>query len=351
MDSQTNIHQGRDQFILNQPESVKLDVSSPGPRPVSVTGLDPIAPRIDRWIDRTQDQAALLTRIEADPPFPLLEVVGAGGFGKTWLVAWVYYQLENTVDRALWVNFRKVPSFNQFGRWVLQEIGCPMEMQLGERISNKDLANELIFRLRDQRRVLLVMDQLEAILASRDRDPFSRFLQRWQRDGRKSTVLVATQQSLLPEELQKELQEEPQGETPTHYRLDLAGLSAAEGETLLRHQHQLTQAIDNGLSRLVEIASGHPLLLNLAANWLQQNARTDAKTAVDETPYAFSSSSFAATQATQKPRSRKSLPSCSTPFPTPYKRYYWASASTAIPSIWQQPRPCYQQSPPPTWTA
>ena len=67
MDSQTNLnYQGRDQLIINQPERVKLDVSSPGPRPVSVTGLDPIAPRIDRWIDRTQEQAALLARMEAE---------------------------------------------------------------------------------------------------------------------------------------------------------------------------------------------------------------------------------------------------------------------------------------------
>ena len=94
-----------------------------------VTGLDILAPRIDDcWIERVRPQAWMWENIAANKP--LLEVVGAGGFGKSWLAAWVYHQaqrdgrtLGKDCDRALWVNVRKAPSFNQVARWVLQEIG------------------------------------------------------------------------------------------------------------------------------------------------------------------------------------------------------------------------------------
>lgn len=253
---------------------MKIDASSSGQRQVSVTGLDNDSNRnldIARWIDRVHEQDQLLEGIKAQRP--LLEVVGASGFGKSWLAAWVYEQVksqcdvESQFDRALWVNFRKVPSFNQFSRWVLQEIG----FLLDERTSDEDLIGELVYRLGDRGQVLLVMDQLEVIQESPDSDSFVRFLERWQHRGRKSTVLVTTQRSLL------------KGESAAIDCLNLAGLSATEGETLLRQNYQINQAIDNGLSRLVEVAGGHPLLLNLAANWLKQESRT----AVDSTSLVF----------------------------------------------------------------
>jgi len=65
MDSQKNINQGRDQFIINQPGKVQIDASFSGQLQVSVTGLDTVAPKTEKWIDRTQSQAQLLQRIES----------------------------------------------------------------------------------------------------------------------------------------------------------------------------------------------------------------------------------------------------------------------------------------------
>ena len=139
-----------------------------------------------------------------------------------------------------------------------------------ERVSDEDLIGELIYRLCDRDRVLLVLDQLEAIADSPDRDTFTDFLSRWQQQGRRSTLLAIARHSLLPEaETNEETNPDPPEEAAIP-RLNLGGLSPSEGTTLLRRQHHLTAARDDSLSRLVELAAGHPLLLNLAANWLKQ---------------------------------------------------------------------------------
>ena len=251
-------------------------IQTSGPRLVSVTGLNTIPPSIaDReWIDRTQPQHQLLEGIAASQAF--LEIVGKSGFGKSWLAAWVYQQVRSQFDRALWVNFRKIPSFNQFACWVLQEIDRPLDAQIAERIEDEELANQLVFRLLDQHRVLVVMDQLEAILDAADWGAFAAFLERWQQEGRQSTVLVTTRQSLLDPVI---------GE---RYRLNLVGLELAEGEALLL-LHQLEPANGSELRHLVEIAAGHPLLLNLAASWLKQ----EGKTTVDEIALGFFQRLFA----------------------------------------------------------
>ncbi|MCY7322525.1 MAG: tetratricopeptide repeat protein, partial [Phormidesmis sp. CAN_BIN36] len=218
---------------------------------VSVLGLDTIVPRhqAKKWVDRVQPQAELLQRI--DRPVWLIELVAAGGFGKSSLAAWLFDQESGKFEKALWVGFRKLPTFNQFARWVLQEIGY---LVADPRVEDEALVQELTFRL-TERGCLLVMDQLEAVQDAKDAGAFEVFLQGWQRQGRKSLVLVTTRQGFVAED----------------DRVYLNGLTLHEGTTILSRQG-ITERIENGFETLVESADGHPLLLDLAASWLRQEA-------------------------------------------------------------------------------
>ena len=240
---------------------------------VTVVWSESIAPKHDnsrslddldnlkRWVDRAEPQADLLKRI--DEQRWLIEIVADSGFGKSLLAAWLYDEVGNKFGRSLWVGFSKVQEFDQFARWVLQEIGYLVDQQK----TDEELLSQLVLRLTENR-CLLVMDQLEAVWNKKNVDSleaarheknvalFERFLQAWQKDGRKSVVLVTTQQELAE----------------SCDRLLLTGFSVNEGITFLTQQ-QITEHTEDGFSQLVQIADGHPLLLNLAASWLKQDAK------------------------------------------------------------------------------
>jgi hypothetical protein len=109
------------------------------------------------------------------------------------------------------LNFRKVPTFNEFARWVLQEIGFLID---DPRVTDEALITELVYRL-TQKRCLLVLDQLEAVQESPDLESFGEFLQTWRQRGHKSVVVITTRSSSI---VAKE----------ANYRLDLASFTEAE---------------------------------------------------------------------------------------------------------------------------
>jgi|GEM_PF-596958 len=242
---------------------------------VTVVWSESIAPKHDnsrslddldnlkRWVDRAEPQADLLKRI--DEQRWLIEIVADSGFGKSLLAAWLYDEVGNKFGRSLWVGFSKVQEFDQFARWVLQEIGYLVDQQK----TDEELLSQLVLRLTENR-CLLVMDQLEAVWNKKTVDPleaarheknvalFKSFLQAWQKDGRKSVVLVTTQQELAE----------------SRDRVLLTGFFVDEGITFLTQQ-QITEHTEDGFSQLVQIADGHPLLLNLAASWLKQDAKVE----------------------------------------------------------------------------
>jgi NB-ARC domain len=162
--------------------------------------------------------------------------------------------VKDGFDRSLWLNFRKVPTFNEFARWVLQEIGFLID---DPRVTNEALITELIYRL-TEKRCLLVLDQLEAVQESPDLESFGEFLQTWRQRGHKSIVVITTRSSSIVA-------------TEAIYRLDLAGFTEAEGADFLRRQG--VGAEDAGaMETLVQVAEGHPFLLGLAVSWLRQEA-------------------------------------------------------------------------------
>ncbi|PZO21728.1 MAG: hypothetical protein DCF25_04600 [Leptolyngbya foveolarum] len=127
-------------------------------RQILVSDINPNLPprKLALWVDRAQVQAELLKQI--DEQTKLIEVVALGGFGKSALAVWATEPQQAKGTLTVPVNFAKVPSFNSFGRWVLQELGFLMK----EDVPDDELIEQLMYRLK-KKRCLVVMDQLEAI--------------------------------------------------------------------------------------------------------------------------------------------------------------------------------------------
>jgi tetratricopeptide (TPR) repeat protein len=225
-----------------------------GQQQVMAIGLDPIVPEhvVAKWIDRTVVQAELLGRIEAQ--VKLIELVAVGGFGKSLLATWLFHRVKDGFDRSLWLNFRKVPTFNEFARWVLQEIGSPTN---DPRVMDEVLIKNLIHRL-TEKRCLVVLDQLEAVQGSPDLESFGEFLRTWRQRGHKSVVVITARSSSIVA-------------MESNDRLDLAGFTEAEGADFLRRQGIGAEEAGS-METLVQVAEGHPLLLGLAVSWLRQEA-------------------------------------------------------------------------------
>jgi tetratricopeptide (TPR) repeat protein len=215
-----------------------------GPREITVSGVGGMPPSFERyWVDRTTYQTLLTDRISA---MPVTEVVAEGGFGKSSLAAWGYANLKGDFQKRVWVSFRQPKTFERVARWILQEIGFPnRDPQAIEEM----LLSELMIRLNDANtpvKTLVVLDQLESIADSSDRDWFERFLGWWSENGRESRVLVTTRVPFLRES-----------------SIALLGMNEAEGSEFLTREG----VTGDRFADLIRLAQGHPLLLKLAASW------------------------------------------------------------------------------------
>ena len=200
------------------------------------------------WTDRAQAQAELLGRIE-DAQTLLIELVAAGGFGKSSMAVWVSEQIESEDRQVIWVELAEASTFSAFARWVLYEL-C---VQTEDTMSEAFLTQQLVRCLR-KADCLLVIDQLEFIAQTLQRPFFNDFLAEWQLKQRGSTVLVTTRQQFLPQ---------------ADLCFQLPGFTPDEGATFLQKKAISTALLD-GLPKLSAICNGHPLLLNLSAAWLEK---------------------------------------------------------------------------------
>ncbi len=242
---------GRDQFNIETLKGdLQVDNRTNAQQNIEVLLKGTIAPKhsSEKWVKRQQVEAELMRRLEAQV---LLEMLGQGGFGKTDLAAWLYAQKKADFERSLWVDAAKVESFNQFARWVLQEL----RYLIDQRWDDESLIHELARRLTEHR-CLLVVDQAEQLTESAIAS-FEQFVQYWQERGERSFLLVTSRRKVVTDE---------------RSRLALSGLTDAEGAEFLAKQG-IGAIADQGLVRLTQLANGHPLLLGLAASWVWQEAK------------------------------------------------------------------------------
>ncbi|MGG6295400.1 tetratricopeptide repeat protein [Leptolyngbya sp. AN02str] len=176
---------------------------------------------------------------------PLMGIVASSGFGKSVITATVFqhWKTASTYQKALWIQLKEPTPFSGIAAWILQEINFLVPPEF----TSSQLREELRRRL-CATPCLLVLDQLETVQASNHWQEYEDFLQHWVEHGSNSTLLLTSQQ---------------QASLPGTW-LPLGGLTIAEAQELLATQLDATEQIAD----LVTLTQGHPLLLNLAANWV-----------------------------------------------------------------------------------
>lgn len=224
------------------------------PNPVAVSVIvDETLPPIRDWMERPQEETQVRDWLQ-DDRVRLIGIVGAGGFGKSALAAHLFNQMQGFRDK-FWSNFQQSYHFNSFARRMLQHL----KYEVDEKFTDDELITELLNRL-TQGRYLLILDNLETLLQTNLWQPYQTFLERWLGVGGGGSIIVTSQEQLdLP--------------SRSCRWLSLAGLSLEQGVELLKRQN--VQGSEDNLKAFVELADGHPLLLNLATDWLLLNSQVE----------------------------------------------------------------------------
>jgi tetratricopeptide (TPR) repeat protein len=252
--TQENCNYGRDQFNINNPHMVSI--VQQGQRE-TLYSLDSIPPSVNKPVERRLPEDCLKQWIAERSS--LIGIVGESGFGKTTLAAWSLVTFKPDFDRVLWVNCGSVTSFEELAGWILQEMNILVRRD--SQWTAAKFAQALMQQLREQR-CLIVLDRFEVLAG--DLHAYAAFLADWKARGKNSTVVLTMQQEM---------------ELAAQW-LRLTGVEPIEGSQLLQNKGIL----DDGQgfrSQLSEAASGHPLLLELAANWVKKE-RTEATIALED---------------------------------------------------------------------
>ncbi|TVQ12331.1 MAG: hypothetical protein EA368_04175 [Leptolyngbya sp. DLM2.Bin27] len=189
----------------------------------------------------------------------LVGLRAAGGYGKSALGAKLC-ETQTGFDQVLWVAFNQTQPFGVWSREVLRLLGAG---DLEATLSN-DQVTTFALNYLSQKRYLVVMDNLESLLHPDItwQDPaYEAFLLRWLEWGRQTVLLLTSREKpALPAERSR-------------WR-DLGGLTTAAGVALLKQRGISGSEAD--LAQFVELADGHPLLLNLTVGWLKNPRQNSA---------------------------------------------------------------------------
>jgi hypothetical protein len=217
------------------------------------------------WQARSEEQT--ISNYLTDNQTRLVGIYGAGGFGKSALAAQVFRQAEG-FSHKLWANFQEPTDFGTFGRWLIQELLGKEDYAKVRELYERDTDAELIVKTLNelgQRRCLVVLDNLETLFQTEELwQPYGEFLAGW-------LGLASAGKLLLTSQLRLDLP------GSAWQWLPLKGLELAQGVALLKAQQ--IEGSDEQLAEFVDRVDGHPLLLRLAASWLQQQSKNDLEPA------------------------------------------------------------------------
>ncbi|MDJ0737391.1 MAG: tetratricopeptide repeat protein, partial [Nostocaceae cyanobacterium] len=213
--------------------------------------VDQRRPDTNYWQGRTDELAKMQQWLDSGE-VKLIGVVAAGGFGKSAIVAKLS-DAAGEFTQQIWTTFSQVYPFAVWGRWLLDVLKQPAPEKPEELMIAVCNALQL-------ERYLLIWDNLETILEANGKwrdDAYRQFLLRWFSSQSSSKILVTSrEQPALP------------ANTLNYSRwLSLDGLNTDAGVALL--QALEIQGDDAQLRDFVTQATGHPLLLKLAAGVLR----------------------------------------------------------------------------------
>src|SRR5262249_40626034 len=143
------------------------------PRPATLTGTPRAqqqdwgeAPDVSGFIGRPREREELRRWLVEDR-CRMVVLLGLGGMGKTMMASRAAADVADDFELVFWRSLRNAPSVNE---WLGAAVGflsnhelLPPEDESGRR--------EMLLRLLRERRCLLVLDNLETVLAPSDRTP------------------------------------------------------------------------------------------------------------------------------------------------------------------------------------
>jgi WD40 repeat protein/transcriptional regulator with XRE-family HTH domain len=258
-------------LLSQQPPPGRLLVLHPveqarGPEPL----LAPAAggPRVDwgealavpTFYGREPELAALCQWV-LEERSRVVSVLGMGGIGKSALVTRVMYQLADHFQVVIFRSLRDAPSCEAWLADCLQVL-APEAVGSGPQSLQRGLSL-LLEHLRSAR-VLLVLDNLEALLAEGDvrghlrpgLEEYAQLVQRVAQTEHQSCLLLTSREK--PAELRR-----LEGSRTLVRAMRLAGLDAAACEHLLA-EHEVVGSQEER-ARLIEAYAGNPLALKIVA--------------------------------------------------------------------------------------
>ncbi|MEA5418020.1 tetratricopeptide repeat protein [Spirulina sp. CCNP1310] len=231
----------------------------PAPRPPIIQN-EP-RPKATHWQGRDAEQAQLNAWLD-DENTKLSGLIAMAGMGKSTLAVKVFEDRADFVGKG-WFDLGFAPRFDGVARSLLDKWG-EIPRDVLERMSSEQLTDELIALLQNER-FLLVLDNLESVL---DQPEYVTFLQRWANGGRRSEVLITSQQ-------------EPEIDQVCPAWCVLSGLESEEGAKLLAAL-RITEQEPGKLEEFSELVDGHPLTLTLTAGLLNSQGSRQRQKSIEE---------------------------------------------------------------------
>lgn len=191
----------------------------------------------------------------------LVAIFGMSGIGKTAVSVKLVEKIQDSFDKVIWRSLQNAPLLDQLFPPIIPNLSNNQETVLPK--NGDSIISQLIQYLKD-RRCLLVLDELEAILSDGDssgtyREGYEDYGNLLKRIGqeRHQSCLLLTSRAPTPE-----IQElvNPRGRVR---ELQLKGLGKEDAKQFLEDRG--FSSTKNGLDQLIASYNGHPLALKMAA--------------------------------------------------------------------------------------
>lgn len=191
-------------------------------------------------------------------------VLGMGGMGKTTLAASMAHTLSSHFDEVIWISLLNAPPLESTLRTTLQKL-TPDSIPASQHSFDEQLSQ--LISVLQQRRCLIVLDNLESILHSEQTGVFrsgyegyGQLMQRIIEQPHRSSLLFTSREQ--PNELAR------LGADASRQTLRLAGLPFADSLTMLSAQGMAGP--EREVHDLVQRYSGNPLALKLVSQTVQE---------------------------------------------------------------------------------
>ena len=225
------------------------------------------APEQVSFLGREQELNTLTAWINQDD-CRMVGVFGMGGTGKTALLSYQTKQIQKDYEYLIWRSARNAPLLKELLADLIQLLSGKQEIEQSLPHNSRDRIN-LLIRYFKQHRYLLVLDNVESLLMSgtscgRYRPGYEDYGVLFKQVGEQSH-----QSCLLLTSREKPLEfSQLEGKELSVRSLNLTGLQPEIGRLLVQQKGQFS-GTKKAWQRLVNLYSGNPLALQIAAAAIQ----------------------------------------------------------------------------------